>query len=95
MNSSDTKYHNVESVTLEVSDISILEQLLTGHSNASLFPTSQEIKMNLRELSERENTDWQVKLNRYYKPCGCPQGSLFIFISVFCYIIFLFVRPSH
>ncbi|GAA5222295.1 hypothetical protein GCM10025777_29260 [Membranihabitans marinus] len=47
-----------------------------------------KIKMNIGQLSQDENAQYEKYFNEYYNACGCEMGSFFCFVSILLYSIF-------
>lgn len=61
-----------------IRDKTELKKLL---SVASIFKRYTAIKLELHQIDNQVQQQWQTEINRYYGACGCGEGKFFVFLG--------------
>ncbi len=60
----------------------------------SLFYKYNEVKFEIDSIDLEFKKDWENKINRYYKSCGCGEGKVFVLLFLLIGIGNLYFQNS-
>lgn len=77
--------------SLKVHELDELEEI-TSFSHILDRPIT--IELQIEGLQEPNRQNWQALINKHLSKCGCAEGSVFMILTVFVYIIYLLSLPD-
>jgi len=69
--------------------ITDLDSLVRLEKEKNLKTSIRKIKLNLEDKSFSQ--PYERKINRYYFACGCSEGAVAVYISLFCSFLALWI----
>lgn len=84
MENIDRKYYFIK----EKNDLAFLKTI------KSLFYKYDEVRLDLKTKDEKFSKEWENKINRYYKACGCGEGKFFVLIFFLSSILYLRINKT-
>ena len=69
-----------------VSDAKSLFSLTKAHARGRVL-------IDLPQLTQRETSEWETRINSHRDDCGCSMGAKFCLVSTVLYYLHLFILP--
>lgn len=82
---------NAHSDYLNVSSVEELRGLL---SFAAFYRRQHEVRLHLEGMDPNTTGEWENRINRYYKACGCNEGKFFVFLFFLLFIVNSYVNHT-
>jgi hypothetical protein len=82
---------NAHSDYLDISSVEGLRGLL---SFSAVFRRQNEVRLHLEGVDQKTTADWENRINRYYKACGCNEGKFFVFLFFLGFIVNSYVNHT-